>query len=534
MNTRLRALLPGFGLRGVRTARRIHAWAAGARAARRAPVTSPPPARGLTILRDTTFQQALPWLGISTALARALTLRGHQVTSIRCEGFLAQCEHTLGRQRQPSCALCSRGMRAAEEATGLHALGATSLLTAEDRASALAAAALPANDRLGLMDEGLPLGRLAARELQRFARGWVGEPASDPHFADWLESAAVLSALMDRALTATAPDLVLAANGRTLPSAILTARARQRGIRVVTWDTEPTHPDGLVFSHGGEAVVVPLDDAWTAHRGQPLDADQRDTLHAFARRWSAAHHPAAGQVPAGLREGAPLVLACSNSAWDMAAVDRDVAFRSMFDWLDTVVAAARRHPGVDVVIRAHPAERAGTPDLWSRTPVAATLRGRHRQLPANLHLVDASASIDTYALVDRARAVMVYSSRIGLEAALRGRRPWIAGATTFRGKGFSRDVEGPGDIEAAFTDQDAGRLTRDEQDLAERFAYLWWFRALVRIPGLRDGHRVMPVPGDAWLAPGGDPVIDRLCEAVVTGSPFLDLNRPISWSPRTP
>ncbi|MGE0393654.1 MAG: hypothetical protein AB7P67_08815, partial [Vicinamibacterales bacterium] len=288
-------------------------------------------------------------------------------------------------------------------------------------------------------------------------------------------------------------------------------------------DTEPTHPDGLVFSHGGEAVVVPLDDAWEDARQQPLTGAQREALRAFAAQWASAHHPARGRLPAGLRDGARLVVAFSNAAWDMAAVDRDVAFAGMFAWLDAVVDAARRHPDVDVVVRAHPAERQGTPDLWSRTPVPATLRARHAALPANLHLVEATDAVDTYALLARATVAMIYSSRIGLEAALGGLRPWIAGATTFRGKGFSRDLTAAEDVDAAFRVTARDTLTPDENAMAERFAYLWWFRSLVRVPWLRDGDRVMPAADPARLAPGGDPVIDRLCEAVATGAPFIDL-----------
>jgi len=521
-------------LRGIRTAQRVEAWAATVRTARLRHGGHPPAQRPrpLRILTDTAFQQALPWLGISTALARALALRGHSVTALRCDGFIPQCEHTIGRQPQPSCRRCARSMQAAEEAAGLPASGSAEFLSGADRrhAEQVVESTAPAS-RARLVVDGVPLGRLAVRELQRFARGAVDDPAGDPAFRSWLVTAHVLSTMMDRALETLKPDLVLATNGRVLHAAVLAARARQRGVRVVTWDTEPTHPDALIFSHHDEAATVPLDASWVEARERPLSRIEREALRAFATRWAVSHHRAAGHMPEGLRDGARLVVACSNSAWDVAAVDRHVAFASMFEWLDAVVAGARRHPDVDVVIRAHPAERTGTPDLWSRTPVAATVRGRHAALPTNLHLVDAGDPVDTYALVARATVVMVYSSRIGLEAALAGTRPWIAGATTFRAKGFSRDLQDAADVDAAFVEPERDRLTPAEQALAEQFAYLWWFRALTRVPWLCDGHRMMPVPEDARLALGGDPVIDRLCEAIVTGAPFLDLSLP-TFSPR--
>lgn len=517
-------------LRGLRTAWRLRRWAADAPASLRTgatPPTHPATSGGLRILSDTLFQQSLPWVGISAALASALRLRGHHVTSVVCDGLLPRCEHTLGRHPQPPCTRCAHGMHRVGAATALPMLQAHTLLTPADRTAAeRAVEAVPSGALTSFAVDGVPLGHLAWRELQRSARSDVAHPEADPDFRAWLVTAHLLNTLMDRALDAVRPDLVFATNGRVLPAALLLARARQRGVRTVTWDTEPTHPDGLIFAHGGTAVTVPLDDVWPQVREDALSESAREALRSFAARWADSHHPSRGVLPRGLRHDAPLVVACSNSAWDMAAVDRNVGFSGMFDWLEAVVAAARRHPEVDVVIRAHPAERTGTPDLWSHTPVPETLHERSGPLPRNVHLVAATEAIDTYALLRRATVVMVYSSRIGLEAAMHGMRPWVAGATTYRGKGFSRDVTGAADLDGAFRLGVPDRLTADEQALAERFAYLWWFRAVVRMPWLVEGHRVLPAPGRDRLAPGGDPVMDRLCDAVATGAPFLDLGTP--------
>lgn len=491
----------------------------------------PAPHGRLRVLADTTFQQALPWVRASVALTTALRLRGHEVTGLQCDGLLPRCELMLGRHPQPSCAACAHALGAVDDATRLPALCVSTLLRPGERDEAEALVAATPEARLtDLAVDGIPVGRLAARELRRDTRGFVFAPEQDPGYRPWLVSAILLSTLMDRALARVTPDLVFATNGRTLPSALLLARARQRGIRVVTWDTEPTHPDALVFSHDGEAALVPLERDWARLAGTPLTPGEQAKLQTFAGAWATLHHPRRGALPDGLRPGAPCVVAFANSAWDTAALDRDAGFGSLFDWLETLVRLARQHPEVDVVIRAHPAERAGTPDLWSRTPVAATLRERCAPVPPHVHLVDAAEPIDTYALVARATAVLVYSSRIGLEAALAGRRPWIAGETTYRGKGFSRDLAGPADLEAAFALREADLLTPGERTRAERFAYLWWFRGVVRMPWLRDERHGAPVPDVRRLAPGGDPVVDRLVEAIATGGSFADLGPPTSSS----
>ena len=66
-------------------------------------------------------------------------------------------------------------------------------------------------------------------------------------------------------------------------------------------------------------------------------------------------------------------------------------------------------------------------------------------------------------------------------------------------------------------------LTASEIELAERFAYLWFFRYITRVPLLRPSTQPFALETFRELAPGGHPVIDRLCEALVTGRPFVDL-----------
>jgi hypothetical protein len=62
-----------------------------------------------------------------------------------------------------------------------------------------------------------------------------------------------------------------------------------------------------------------------------------------------------------------------------------------------------------------------------------------------------------------------------------------------------------------------------EIELAERFAYLWFFRYVTRVPLLRPSAAPFTLRTFRDLAPGGHPVIDNLCDALVTGRPFVDL-----------
>lgn len=484
------------------------------------------------------LQQVPPWVETAYSLAAALRLRGHHVTGVLCDGVLPICEMNLGGRERPRCDVCGAWLGRYEQAFGFTFPRLTTCATSGDSewAERLVAAWQPAAGPLRV--EGFDLSRVASRELQRYRRGFSFDPLADPAYREWLTAAALAVRLFGRLLDREHPDVVIASSGRTLLASCVMAAARNRGIRTVTWDTEPSYPDGLVFSHGRAAVEVPLDDEWPAAREQPLDDRQRDALREFLGRWALSdgtpfpYNPspiadeAAIRQALGLRTGAHLVVAFSNSAWDMAVVDRDAAFPNMFAWLFALVDYAAAHPEIDLVVRAHPAEMKVPADLQSRTPVAAEIRRRYRDLPRNVSLVDGESAFSSYTLAAMANVAIVYSSRLGLELAVGGRRPWLVGDVTYRGKGFTRDLESPDEMIAALDSRESSAsLSDDERLRAERFAYLWFFRYIVRAPVLRPPGGRFVLESFKQLEPAGDEVVDRICDAIATGSPFLDLSR---------
>lgn len=483
------------------------------------------------------LQQAPPIAEISYSLAAALRLRGHDVRGVLCDGVLPLCEMNLGAIDRPPCGVCATWAARYEEAFGFDVARLTAFLMPADRGVAEARVALtPADALAAFVVDGVPVGRLARRELQRYRRGFVFRPQDDPAYRQWIAAGVLLVELARRLFDRERPDVLVISSGRTLLAACLTAVARARGIRAVSWDLEDSHPDGLVFSHDGPAVELPLDDAWPGASAAPLAADQREALATFARRWSRSEDTpfpynrapvedrAAIRTSLGLRPDAPLIVAFANSAWDMAAVDRDVGFGSMFEWLFALVDYAMAHPEVDLVVRAHPAEVNVPRDLQSRTPVVSEIRKRYGALPARIALVEGNASVSSYVLAEMAQAPIMYATRLGLEMALRGRRAWLAGQTTYRGRGFTRDVGSRREMEALLDARTFDeRLTPAEVTLAERFAYLWFFRYVVRLPLLRPPDRHFALASFRDLGPGGNPVLDRICRAIDTGAPFLDL-----------
>ncbi len=98
----------------------------------------------------------------------------------------------------------------------------------------------------------------------------------------------------------------------------------------------------------------------------------------------------------------------------------------------------------------------------------------------------------------------------------------VAGEAWYRRKGFTLD---PANREEYFAllDRvlDLTMMSSDEIALARRYAYHFIFRRMIPFPSLRYSPGVQIVRSLDDLLPGKYFNIDTVCEAILTGKPFL-------------
>ena len=164
--------------------------------------------------------------------------------------------------------------------------------------------------------------------------------------------------------------------------------------------------------------------------------------------------------------------------------------------------------------------------MQSRTLVVSEIKKRYEQLPTNIKLIEGDNPISSYTLSEMADVIILYSGMLGLEMALRGKRPWIAGDFTYRGKGFTLDLASRGHMVDLLNQRSfVNKLSEDELKLAQRFAYLWIFRHIVRNPFVRLPEDKFLLESFSELAPGGNPIIEDVCAKILSGEPFIDMGK---------
>lgn len=460
-------------------------------------------------------------------LGHALRQRGAEVRFVTCGGGLDICDRANTYEAPPMpCRTCRRYTDASVDAHGIErrALFAPG---SEPDGTWPELDDVPLSELFAVEADGLPFGRLVETPVKWFL--CAGDVDTDPLAGQvirgFLRSARAIARAMARELDAWTPDVVVLLNGLFLFEAVAWELCRRRGIEVVTYE-RAFLKETLVFSRERPAGFYDHSEDWE-RVARPLSAAEEEELdrylsdrragRAFDQFWDFREQEVR-------RRGGSLAVLFTNITWDTAVIGRDVAFPRIQAWLDAAITAFADRPDDELVIRVHPSELF-LPGKVTRDSLQEYVGLRWPRLPPNVTLIGAGSPTSSYPLMDAADVGLVYTSTTGLELALRGTPVIVCGDTHYRGKGFTCDAVDPGDfsrlLAAALEDPTA---MCPDVELARRYAHFFFFRAPLRLPGVREtipGLARLSLESSAELQPGRHGDLDRICDGILTGSPFV-------------
>lgn len=487
----------------------------------------------------------LPWREgcVEYLLTGALKMRGHEVLTAICGESLPDCENHFYDFARPACDRCRVRAQRFCRAFGIHPLVFTRYLTDEDVAESERLTVDLGEKELRAMEyDSIPVGDIAYFQLNILYQTFLIE--LDDRMLEQLrtlcQAAILLTKACSRLLDRTHPDVAVCCNGKAFAYRLLFLQARRRGIPVVTWMVYPfDNTSPFVFSHNRYAGEIHLEDVWPAEKQRVLSAAQTELVTSYFTQWQKGditpfeyHRNTrrdSGYVyqQLGLRRGQTLIACFPNMLRDTSAFDRDIGFSSLIDWVIQMARYAARRPDLHLVVRAHPAERC-LPERYgkyNRFFVCPEVRRNVSPLPGNVHLLEGDTQLSSYALMREADVICVYSSTLGVEAALEGRLACVMGETHYRDKGFTKDIVRAQEL-WDFLDSGPAyprTISEEEVELARRYAYLWRFRHPIWMQCYDAA--TMEFHLDSWnqMAPGANRTIDRLCECLVSGEPLIDV-----------
>ena len=486
-------------------------------------------------------------------LGVALTARGARFDVALCDAVLPAClgadftwYPNVGQfaRRGSRDDLCTACLSPAEKLFGAEGLGFEvhrygELLNEADRARARTIAKTTETGAVGsLLLDGLPVGEAAlSGALRFFARGELGEgEAQDAVLKRYLEASCLALFAMRKLIAEGRYDVVIGHHGIYVPQALVAAAAHEAGVRFVAWN--PAYRTGcFIFSHDETYHRAMLTEPVSVWDGLRLDDAERARLMRYLadrekgpQDWI-AFHPADAQssgdivTKIGLDPAKPVVTLLTSVVWDAQLHYGQRAFKSQVDWVLKTIAHFAKRDDVQLASRVHPAEVTGS--LPSRQPIADEIEAAFQTLPDNIALIKPGEEISTYGLAEASDAVIIYATKTGIELAARGVPVIVAGEAWLRGKGIGLDCDDAPTYERTLASLpfgkrlDAARIAR-----AQAYAYHFFFRRMIPLPGLRRGsvqgapYEIAPLRLSV-LAPGANAALDCVCDGLLEGTPFV-------------
>jgi hypothetical protein len=479
-------------------------------------------------------------------IGRGLAERGANVSVVICDG-LPRCDmfqfETPGYSAV-HCRACQAYTNQIFTLGGLPVDNLSSYLQPTERVDARRLVSEWRGDYGSFAAEGLALGDLVRPSLMRtLLRGTLDlrDELTQRLYREYLVGSILLARALRRILDAFQPDTLMLLNGTFFAERIAMAIAAERTLDTVTHERGFMR-NRIVFDRDRPANLFRVDETWITVKDRQLTATQEAELDTYLQSRQAGKNEMVNYWPTvearhdyivqqlRLDPAKPILSLYTNILWDTAVYQRDRAFDGMFDWLEHTIDQVAALQDLQLVIRIHPAEvrlRQKT-----RERAADRLAARYPTLPANIAVVPTDSDISSYALTELSTAVGVYTSTIGLEAALRGTPVLVAGETHYREKGFTHDVATREQYnrligEVALWKPSPGnqsyRLSPEQIALARRYAYLFFQQNMLPFDLTTEAvNGSIRLNFDTFdtLRPGRNALLDHICCAILEHKEF--------------
>lgn len=479
------------------------------------------------------------------AIAVALMLRGAAVDIFLCDGAPG-CQltkigseppdriiETDARLRCPQC--FSQGL-AHFQPLGVDLFTLRDNLTSEDIEEAeRVATTCTINDLKALTLGRWNIGDYAlSGTLRYFARGDLdGEEFAESVARKFVKASVHTARAIDRILATREYEVVVCNHGIYTPQGIIGEVARSRGVRVVNWN--PAYRRHcFIFSHGESYHHTMLDEDVAVWDSLEMTSARRQRIFAYLRDrreakgdwiwFNNAPDMSFSEISQMLDlDERPVVAALTSVVWDACLHYESNAFRNLKDWMLQTIAYFSGRPDLQLIVRVHPAEVSGF--VKSRDKMGEAIAKAFPVLPENVRVVLPESDFSTYSLIDNANAVLVYSTKTGIEASAAGARVIVAGEAWVRNKGFTCDATSPHTYrrfldELPYQTSLPPKLRRR----ALRYAYHFFFRRMIELPFIKLVGRAsfeIAINRLEDLAPGVYSGLDCVCNGILEGTPFV-------------
>ena len=152
-----------------------------------------------------------------------------------------------------------------------------------------------------------------------------------------------------------------------------------------------------------------------------------------------------------------------NILWDAASLGRNRFFETPLHWLIETIEFILSKTTAKIVVRQHPGERRF--EIYGTgKKLGEYLRNKFLDHP-RLRFISYNDNVNTYLLIEKCKVVLPYTSTVGLEAALMGKKVILESTVYYKDQTFVQSADSKKDyfekIKKAYEEFDTGRQASD-------------------------------------------------------------------------
>lgn len=508
---------------------------------------------GLNVLLGPSFGIYEPCFIHDRILSLALRIRGAEVTPIYCDQLQKhECNVYAGRWMGTSfkkaCASCVNFSWHLWPKSLFNTIPLSTAISADDlRQLQTEVTNLGLGEWAKLKEDGLPLGQWAQDILVNSYM--VGDyTLIEQHEAlgkAYIENLKVLKTAYKHILSRIKPDRVVSNDSFYGMWGILQLLCSQRSIPFYSqWEGD--RKDAWCYAYNDAAMNLNFTKPWKAFSTQPFELSKKNKIKEWIQNrvkgddmilntaGIGQHHTDDFALETLLRDK-PKALLSANVIWDCAALNKQVLFVDMMDWIIKTIDWFAKHPQYELLIKPHPVEENPLLPQTVET-VKKGLEKRNVQLPPNVHLLSAKVKLTVYDIFPHVDVGLVHTSSVGMEMSAIGKPVITSARSCYRGFGFTIDPQSSQEY-YALLDKTLSRQFEYNQaqqiDLAYKFIYFYRFHYYTKIGIMEYEFSKEPrvlIEHIDQLKPGYNPALDYIVDSIIQGESILDENR---WMPET-
>jgi hypothetical protein len=447
----------------------------------------------LKVLIGPSFAIWDPSYALDLSLSYALQLRGIEVVSMYCDGIQEnECNFfggpwNGGKTFNDNCISCQRKSQLLWSNNLGHVLKLSDYIQLSERQKVRdRIQKLNVKESLDYEENGIKYG-LLAKDIS-VNNHLVASLELVPDYENLLKThisnLIIVSKAYERILEKIRPDRVISNDSYYGMWAVLEYHCKNKDIPFYShW---PVTKDRVAFGSNDAAMNLNFKDVWPKFSKIELNNEETKEIEAWMQGERGLFIDTT--KPTKIRDHSldhlqfnkPTILLAANVIWDLAALNKQIVFDDMIDWIIKTIQWFENRQEYQLIIKPHPVETSKDIPNTKET-VSSRISEKIENLPHNVILLKSETHVTANDLVELVdiRAVTVHTTTVGFEIAARGFLCITTGRSPYRGFGFTIDPEDQHEYFKSINDLLSSpkkeKLNKERVDLVYRFIKFYHF-----------------------------------------------------------